>query len=128
MAAAAPPPGPPAAAAAAVTSCMLLPLQQRSVFTTLPSLLGWAPAAAPAAGTPSRGCGRASSAATAAAGAARQWMSTHHQPQPPPQQQQPAAALSDSVAITPAIQAQLERIRQRHADVLAQLSGDAMSK
>jgi hypothetical protein len=36
--------------------------------------------------------------------------------------------LSDRVTITPAIEAQLLRIQQHHADLLQQLSGDAMSK
>ena len=38
------------------------------------------------------------------------------------------ATLSDNISITPAIEGRLERIRQRHAELLEQLSGDAMSK
>jgi hypothetical protein len=38
------------------------------------------------------------------------------------------ATLSERAAITPAIEAQLERVLQRHADLLQQLSGDAMSR
>lgn len=78
--------------------------------TTLPSLMGWQPPAA---------------APQAAAQLGRAALP------PALRQQQRAAALStlsDSIRITPAIEAQLERILQRHAELLEQLSGEAMSK
>lgn len=113
-AAAAPPPVaclPSAAATAEVQGRLLHP-----VVTTLPSLLGWQPGASmqrPLQQAALGGSGRGHplgpyAAATPAAAA--------------------YSTLSDSISITPAIEAQLQNIQQRHADLLQQLSGNAMSK
>ncbi|KAL4447668.1 hypothetical protein ABPG75_004887 [Micractinium tetrahymenae] len=78
------------------------------VVTLLPSLLGWRP---PVGGLLPRQVAPFAAAPFAAA--------------------LPHAAfstLSDGITITPAIEAQLERIRQRHGELLQQLSGDAMSR
>ena len=75
------------------------------IVTILPSLRGWQPSGGPSAAVPR--CR-----------------------QPAPLNNNLAAAfstLSDSVRITPAIEAQLDRIHQRHDDLVQQLSGNAMS-
>lgn len=100
------------------------------VVTTLPSLLGWQPAAAlqpPLQHQQQRvqqGAGLHSHAADARGSSSARGA------------QHPAAllsrrghsSLSDSIRITPAIEGRLEQIQQRHADLLQQLSGDAMSQ
>lgn len=78
------------------------------MFTLLPSLLGWKP--------PTRGLppwhARAGCVASAGGLPRAAALST----------------LSDRITITPAIEAQLECIRQRHDELVKQLSGDAMSQ
>lgn len=106
--------GPPrqlsSASYAAAPSQLLHP-----VLTTLPSLLGWQPHGAP---NPSVGCSRRrGSAGAAASGFCMRFAASVS-----------SLELSDRVTITPAIEAQLLRIQQHHADLLQQLSGDAMSK
>ena len=79
------------------------------IVTTLPSLRGWQPGGSPSAAVPRwRQPALLSNNSAAAAGAA-------------------FSTLSDSVRITPAIEAQLDRIHQRHDDLVQQLSGNAMS-
>lgn len=79
-------------------------------MTVLPSLRGWQPLGAANHGGPGRQSWQRSQAA-AAPGFGRA-----------------LSTFTDGVAITPAIEAQLERIQRRHGDVLQQLSGDAMLK
>ncbi|KAL4856868.1 Peptide chain release factor 1 [Chlorella vulgaris] len=105
--------GPPqqlsSASYAAAPSQLLHP-----VLTTLPSLLGWQPHGAP---NPGVGCSRRrGSAGRAASGFCMRTAASVS-----------SLELSDRVTITPAIEAQLLRIQQHHADLLQQLSGDAMS-
>lgn len=78
------------------------------MVTLLPSLLGW---------QPPTGCLLPRHARRGGAAAAASLLP-------------PAAfsTLSDRISITPAIEAQLERIRQRHDELLQQLSGEAMSQ
>ena len=90
------------------------------VLTTLPSLLGWQP------------FGTASSCPWQPYGSAIRMSSARGSvPWRPLELSAPARAyttLSDSISITPAIEAQLQRIEQRHTDLMQQLSGDAMSR
>lgn len=93
---------PPPATSGCVRACSQL---LHPVITTIPSLSGWQPLLGPA-------LGRLPHAASC------------HRSMPAARY----ATLSDRAAITPAIEAQLERMVQRHADLLQQLSGNAMSR
>lgn len=96
----------PAAVAQAAQSRLLHP-----VVTRLPSLLGWQPCAPGAAPLHLPWLGGSAVQRLATACAATGF-----------------STLSNSISLTPAIESQLARIQQRHADLLRQLSGDAMSK
>lgn len=86
------------------------------MVTTLPSLLGWQPGGQhrrlwgglPRPGATGAAAGRSAVGGGAAAAACY-------------------STLSDTISITPAIEAQLGRIQQRHADLTTQLSGEAMN-
>lgn len=112
---------PPAAGAPAPAAAGLL----HPVVTTLPSLLGWQPGISPRQQLQQQRrwqhapCSRVAGGGTQTTGA---------QPPAASPSRRGYSSLSDSIRITPAIEAQLERIQQRHADLVQQLSGEAMSQ